>query len=85
LEQKMKALPQTDSISELAAFWDEHDLTEFEDEMEEVQDAVFVGPEQLVVSLCSEDARVVHEIAAKRRVSEAELVSAWIHERLRSA
>ena len=29
-------LPQTDSIQELARFWDAHDLTGFEDELEEV-------------------------------------------------
>jgi len=33
MERKMKteALPQTDSIQELAEFWDKHDLTDFED------------------------------------------------------
>jgi hypothetical protein len=29
-------IPQTDSIEELARFWDAHDLTDFEDELEEV-------------------------------------------------
>jgi hypothetical protein len=81
----MTALPNTDSISELAAFWDEHDLTEFQDELEEVQEAVFVKPGNLLVQLSPGDAQALHAIAAKRRVTEAELVSAWIHERVRSA
>ena len=34
-------LPQTDSIRELAQFWDTHDLTEFEDKLEEVTEPVF--------------------------------------------
>jgi len=34
-------LPKTDSISELAAFWDSHDLTDFEDQLEDVPDRVF--------------------------------------------
>ena len=34
-------LPQTDSIQELAEFWDAHDLTEFERELEEVKEPVF--------------------------------------------
>jgi hypothetical protein len=34
-------LPQTDSIQELANFWDTHDVTEFEDELEEVGERVF--------------------------------------------
>lgn len=36
-------LPKTDSIQELAKFWDAHDLADFEDEMEEVTAPVFVG------------------------------------------
>ena len=31
---KTQRLPQTDSIQELAQFWDTHDLTDFEDELE---------------------------------------------------
>lgn len=34
-------LPQTDSIQELASFWDTHDVTEFENELEEVGEQVF--------------------------------------------
>ena len=33
-------IPQTDSIQELADFWDTHDLTDFEDELEEVSELV---------------------------------------------
>jgi hypothetical protein len=34
-------IPQTDSIQELAEFWDTHDLTEVEDELEEVTEPLF--------------------------------------------
>jgi len=34
-------IPQTDSIEALARFWDEHDLTDFEDELQEVTERVF--------------------------------------------
>jgi len=34
-------LPQTNSIVVLAAFWDEHDVTDFEVELEEVSEPVF--------------------------------------------
>ena len=39
---KKPKLPKTDSIQELARFWDAHDLTDFEDELEEVKEPVFV-------------------------------------------
>lgn len=38
---KSQKLPQTDSIKELAEFWQTHDLTDFEDELEEVTEPVF--------------------------------------------
>ncbi len=35
-------LPRTDSIAELVHFWDKHELTDFEDELEEIAEPVFV-------------------------------------------
>jgi len=37
----MSKIPKTDSIEELAKFRDSHDLTEFEDGIEEVREPVF--------------------------------------------
>jgi hypothetical protein len=37
-------IPNTDSIDELARFWDTHDLTDYEDEMQEVTDLVVERP-----------------------------------------
>jgi hypothetical protein len=37
-------VPSTDSISELAAFWSTHDLTDYEDELEAVEGPVFAKP-----------------------------------------
>ena len=38
---KNRNIPETDSIQELAHFWDTHDLTDFEDELEEVNEPIF--------------------------------------------
>lgn len=38
---KQASMPQTDSIVELAKFWDTHDVTDFEDALEEVTEPVF--------------------------------------------
>ena len=48
-----KKMPQTDSIQELAQFWDTHDLTDFEEELEEVHEPVFNS--QVTVSLTTEE------------------------------
>jgi hypothetical protein len=39
-EMKKDKIPQTDSIQELAPFWDRHDVTEFEDQLEEVEEPI---------------------------------------------
>ncbi len=39
---KGNKIPQTDSIQELADFWDTHDLTDFDAELEEVDEPVFI-------------------------------------------
>lgn len=36
-----KKLPETDSMAELAYFGDTHDLTDFDEELEEVTELVF--------------------------------------------
>jgi hypothetical protein len=43
MERTMKArkIPKTDSIEELARFWDTHDLTDFEDQLEDISEPVF--------------------------------------------
>lgn len=41
-------IPQTDSIKKLAEFWDSHDLTDFEEQLEEVTEKVFERQEALV-------------------------------------
>ena len=48
---KTSKLPQTDSIQELARFWEKHDLTDFEDELEEVTEPVFVGRDSIRLHL----------------------------------
>ena len=44
-------IPKTDSIQELAHFWDMHDLTDFEGELKEVGEPVFERPTSVTVLL----------------------------------
>ena len=84
MEKKMSSLPKTDSITELAEFWDKHDITEFEDELEEVKEDVFVSGQDLTIHLPPSDAQALHQIATKRQVPESRLVSKWIHEHVQT-
>ena len=76
-------IPKTDSIQELANFWDTHDLTDFEDQLEEVTEPVFERETVPKVRLQSEEAEAVKELAKSRGVSYADLIREWVLERIR--
>lgn len=82
----MTRIPQTDSVSELARFWDTHDVTEFENDLEEVHELVFDGGRQIFlrVYLESDQAAALHRIAQAKGVDETELVRDWVTEKLRT-
>jgi hypothetical protein len=84
MERAMKKtrLPQTDSIQELARFWEKHDLTDFEDELEEVTEPVFAGGDSISLRLQSRDAREVRRLAESKGVSQTELVHQWVLQKL---
>jgi hypothetical protein len=51
VEKSMKTqiIPNSDSIHELAQFWDSHDLTDFEDQLEEVTEPIFERKPETVI------------------------------------
>lgn len=77
-------LPQTDSIQQLAQFWETHDVTEFEDELEEVTESVFDREETVMVHLSHDDAAIVKNIAKAKGVNDAELIREWVIEKVHS-
>ena len=77
-----RKLPRTDSIQELAKFWDRHDLTDFQDELEEVAEPVFVRASPIKVRLQSSEAKAVQKIAQSKGVSQEELIRQWVLQKL---
>ena len=77
-----EALPQTDSIQELAKFWDTHDLTDFEDELEEITEPVFERTRVIPLNLESKEAEAVRKIAEAKGVPDAELIRGWVREKI---
>lgn len=75
-------LPKADSIRALAAFWDTHDVTDFEDELEEVAEPVFVRGNAIKVPLESRDVKVVEKMANAKGVTREELVLGWVLQHL---
>lgn len=79
---KKSKLPRTDSIEKLAEFWDTHDLTDFEDELEEVPEPVFVRGSAIKVHLPAREANAVQQLAQAEGVSREELIRTWVLEKL---
>ena len=79
---KKSKLPKTDSIQELAEFWDAHDLTDFEGGLEEVAEPVFVRRTTIKVPLESREAEAVEQMAQAKGVSREDLIREWILQKI---
>ncbi len=79
-------IPHSDSIQELAAFWDTHDLTEFEGELEEVSGTVFERQSSLVtVPLQPTEFEAVKKIADSKGIGYDALIREWVIEKLHTS
>lgn len=77
-----RKIPQTDSVQELAQFWDTHDLTDFEDQLEEVTEPVFARNPVVQIQLQPEELEAVEEMATSKGMGSAALIREWIRERI---
>lgn len=78
-------IPQTDSIQELAEFWDTHDLTDFEDELEEVTEPVFERESVVQIRLHSEEVEEIKAIANSKGVAYVDLIREWVLEKIHAS
>ena len=75
-------IPTTDSIQELATFWQHHDLTDFENELAEVSEPVFRRGHVVGVPLTEDEHLAIRAAAASRGIDEASLIREWVKEKL---
>ncbi len=78
-------LPKTDSVSELAHFWDEHDVTDFEDSLEEVTESVFSKVRDIRVQLEQDEVESLEKMARQRGLKNDDLIREWIIEKIHAA
>ena len=79
-------IPETDSIEELARFWDAHDLTDFEDELEKVTEPVFQRKMAVVsVPLQPQEVEAVKRIAESKGIEYSALIRGWVLEKIHSS
>jgi hypothetical protein len=81
---RKQRLPKTDSIEALAKFWDTHDLADFEGDLKEAGETVFVRGRgtSLSFNLQPTDARRLKRIARSEGAKETSVLRRWIVERL---
>ena len=81
---RIQRIPQTDSIEELARFWDTHDLTDFEDQLNEVTEPIFLRrkPTAVTIRLTPREVKALKRIAKSQGVDDTALLRQWILERL---
>lgn len=82
---KKQKLPQIDSIDALAHFWDSHDITAFEDELEEVIEPVFERETAVTIHLQPKEAQAVKKLAASQGMPDRDLIRQWVREKLQTA
>ena len=75
-------IPQTDSIQQLAQFWDTHDLADFWDQTESVDFEVDIQSEATYYALDRRLSQMLAEVAEERGVSSGTLLNIWIQEKL---
>jgi hypothetical protein len=80
----MDKLPQFQTLDELVAFWDDHDFTDYVDEMEEVGEEGLPGQKQpaLRVVLDWYIWERLNQLAGQRGLSLDQLARQWLEERI---
>ncbi len=79
-------IPATDSIEELARFWDTHDLTDLEDQLEEVSEPVFARKtETIFVRLQPQEVETAKRIAQSKGIGHTALIRGWVLEKLHAS
>lgn len=78
------SIPQTDSIEELARFWDTHDVTDFAEELEEVTDPVFAqhNGTTVTIELPTKEFDALQRLAHEEQVDSTALLRTWVLEKL---
>ena len=76
-------IPKSDSIEELARFWDTHDLTDYVDELPEVSSPFRRRSDAVRIVLAPEEHDAIRKLAASQGVEEAALIHEWVKEKLR--
>jgi hypothetical protein len=79
METQMK-IPEFKTVQEMAEFWDTHEITEFEDELIEVEESIFKNLKQRVISVILDEDHytILRKIADQESLNMTSLVNKWV-------
>jgi predicted DNA binding CopG/RHH family protein len=80
-----KTIPEFKDDKEIAKFWDTQSLMDFESELEESTDLIFVKPQRKTVSirLDTKYIKMLKSFAVKKGIGYSPLIRMWLVERIR--
>jgi hypothetical protein len=84
-KNRVSSISQAQSIADMAAFWDEHDATEFEDQTHEVDITFDLAVRRHYVAIDPTLLQKLQQTAMSRGLNTESLVNLWLQERLLSA
>jgi hypothetical protein len=83
-KNRESSISHSKSIAEIAAFWDEHDATEFEDQTHEVEMTFDLSIRRHYVAIDPSLLQKLRQTAASRGLNTESLINLWLQERLLS-
>ena len=79
MEKEMK-IPKFKNLEEMVKFWDNHDITDFENQLIEVKEPIFEKMESRIISLMlgSDQYDKLKKIADQKKLNTISLVNEWV-------
>ena len=73
-------IPKFKNLEEMAKFWDNHDITDFENQLIEVKEPIFEKMESRIISLMlgSDQYDKLKKIADQKKLNTISLVNEWV-------
>lgn len=82
--EAVSSISKSRSIAEMAAFWDSHDATDFEDQTYEVEMEFDLGVRRHYIAIDPELLMRLRKIAMERGIGVESLANLWLQERVLS-
>jgi len=80
-KNKREKIPEFMSLEEFQDFWDNHDLTEFEDKLKEVSISVDLKRSKNLVTIDPEILKRIRKTAAQKGLKTESLINIWLQEK----